>query len=192
MVGVPKIGNTGCFFSICVQDGMIILKIDAWARVSILYPPCFELAISRVKRGGIEEIVISHIFQTSSVWSVPLPLECQYWHLHIPFTLHQVFHPWSSKVAPENILQNAWSFLLTHPRGVSPVLHGVSGKHLTLCGTSSFSLAFWVGSSRTVVVHLVCSAHTPEHKGAPITGVMRKSWFWWRTHEHPVCWFFTR
>ena len=125
-----------------------------------------------MKRGGIEEIVISCIFLTSSVWSVPVSPECQCWHQHIPFPLHQTFHPWSSKQALENVHRNVQSFLLTHARGISPVWHWVSGRHFALCGASSFSFAFWVGSSRMVVVHLVCSAHMPEHKGAPIMG-------WW-------------
>ena len=38
MVGVPNIGNARSFLSICVQDGMTIPQIDAWANVSVLYP----------------------------------------------------------------------------------------------------------------------------------------------------------
>ena len=75
------------------------------------------------------------------------------------------------------ILRNAQSFLLGWPRGVPPVWCWASGRHLALCGVSSFSLTLQVGSSRTVVSHLVCSAHTPDHKGAPIMGVMRRSQF---------------
>ena len=147
--------------------------------MSISYPPCFKLANSRTKRGGIEEIAISHIFLTSLVWSIPPPPECWCWCPHIPFPLHQTFHPWSNKEAPENILRNAWSFLLTCPRGVLPVWCWASSRHFALFGPSSFSLTFWVGSSRVLLVHLVCLALAPEHKGAPITGVMRKSWFQW-------------
>ena len=145
-----------------------------------------------MKRGVIEEITIIHIFLTSSVCSVPLPPEYKYWCLHIPFCLHQTFYPWSSKEATENVLRNAQKFLLIHPRGVSPVSCWVGGRNFAHCGTSSFSLTFKVGSSMTVVAHFVHSAHTPEHKGAPILWVMRRSQFWWRTCEHPVHWFFTR
>ena len=60
-------GNTRSFLSICVLDERIIPKINAQASTPISYPPCFELAISRMKRDGIEEIVIGCIFQTSSV-----------------------------------------------------------------------------------------------------------------------------
>ena len=160
--------------------------------VCLFCTPHFKLTISRTKRSGIEEIMIGHIFLTSLVWSgLPHP-ECWHWHLHITFPVHQMFHPWSCKEALENVLQNMQSFLLTHPRVVSPGWCSACGRHFALCGTLSFSLAFWVGSSRMVVAHLACSVHAPVHKGAPIMGVMRRSWFWWRTHEHLVCWFFMR
>ena len=141
--------------------------------VYLFHTPYFELAISRMKRGGIEEIAISCIFLTWLVWSVPPPPEHWHWCLQIPIPLHWTFHPWSSKEALENILRNVWSFLFTHPRGVLPVWHWAGGRHFALCSTSSFSLTFWVGPSRMVVVHLVCSVHTPEHKEAPIM-----EWWW--------------
>ena len=137
----------------------------------------FELAISKMKRGGIEEIVISCVFLILSVWSVPLPPECQHWCLKSPFPLHQTFHPWSSKEVQENVLRIVQSFLLSHPREVSPVWHWASSRHSAFCGAPLFSLTFQVGSSRMVVAHLVHSAHTPEHKGASFTGVMRRSQF---------------
>ena len=154
--------------------------------------PHFRLAISRTKRGGIEGITISCIFLTSSGWSVPLHPECWHWCPHIPFPLHWTFYPWSNKEVPQNLLRNVQSFLFTCPRGVSPVWHWATTRHFTLCGALSFSLTFSVGSSRMVVAHLVCSAHTPEHKGAPFMGVMRRRSSRWRTHEHLLCWFFMR
>ena len=154
--------------------------------------PLFWAAVSSTKRGGFGEIATGCIFLISSVWSVPLPRECQCWHPHILFPLHWPFHPWSSKEALNNVLRNVLNFLLMCLTGVSPVWCWASGRHFALCGASSLSLAFWAGSSRMVVAHLVCSAHTPEHKGGPIMGEMRRSWFWWRTHEHLVCWFFTK
>ena len=158
----------------------------------LCHTPHFELAVSRMKRGGIEEVTIGHIFLISLVWSVPPPPECWYWCLHIPFPLHWTFHPRSSKEVLDNVLRNMQNILLTHPRGVSPVWHWAGSRLFALYGASSFLLTFWAGSSRTVAVHLVHSAHTPEHKGAPIMEVMRKSQFQWRTHEYPVCWFFMR
>ena len=76
MVGVPNKGNARSFYGTCVQDGMIIPKINTQASAPISYPLCFELAFSRTKKGEIEEIVISCIFQTSSMWSVPPRPEC--------------------------------------------------------------------------------------------------------------------
>ena len=67
-------------------------------------PQSYELAISRLNRGGVEVIIASCIFWASPVWSVPPPPE--HWHVgfHTPLIpLHQTFHPWSSKEALENI-----------------------------------------------------------------------------------------
>ena len=107
---------------------------------------------------------------------------------YIPFTLHQTFHTWSGKEALENIPKNVheasyWPAL----EEVSPVWCWASSRHSALCGTFSFSLTLWVGSSRTVVAHAL-SAHLIHwvHKEAPIFGVMRRSWFRWRTHKHLV------
>ena len=61
----------------------------------------------------------------------------------------------------------------------------------SLCGASSLSL-FWVCSSRVVVVHLACLACTTIQRWVPSVRAMRKSQFWWRTHEHLVHWLFTR
>ena len=113
-----------------------------------------------------------------------------YVDIHTPLVpLHQTFHAWSSKEALENIWMKAWSFLFTHPRGVSPVWHWAGNGQFTLCGTSSVSLSSWFCSSRVVVVHLACLAHMTVQRGVPSVGAMRKSQFWWRTHEHPVSWF---
>ena len=64
---LPNIGNAWSFLGISVPDRMTIPKIDAWASAPISHTPCFELAISRQKRGGIKEVMVSCIFQTSSV-----------------------------------------------------------------------------------------------------------------------------
>ena len=42
-------------------------KIDAWASAPISQPPCCELAVSRMKRGGAEEVMVSHVFQATPV-----------------------------------------------------------------------------------------------------------------------------
>ena len=108
-----------------------------------------------------------------------------------PVTLHQTFHPWSSKKAPENIQRNAWSFLFTQPRRVSSVCHWTGDGQFTLCG-ASVSLSSRVCSSRLVMVHPAQLAHTIIQREVLFVGAMRKSQFQWRTPEHPVHWFFTR
>ena len=106
--------------------------------------------------------------------------------------VHWTFHPWSSKEALENFQMNAQSFLFTHPSGLLPVCCWASDGQFTLCGTSSVSLSSRYCSSRVVVVHLACIAHTTIQRGVPSVGAIRKGQFWWRTHECPVLWFLMR
>ena len=55
MVGVPNIANMpGVSLASVFRMVIIIPKINAQASMSISYPPYFELAISRTKRGGID------------------------------------------------------------------------------------------------------------------------------------------
>ena len=63
----PLVGECQVFHGICIQDGIITPKIDAWASTPISHPLCCELAVSRMKRGGIEEVMVSHVFQGSLV-----------------------------------------------------------------------------------------------------------------------------
>ena len=139
--------------------------------------PCCELAVSRMKRGEGEDVMVGCVFQASLVWSVPLPMECQCWCPHTPDPLHQTFHPLSKRKALGNVLRNAWSLLFTHPRGVLPVWHWAGHGQLTLCGAFSVSLSSGVCSSRVVGVHLACLAHMIVQRGVPSVGVMRKSQF---------------
>ena len=107
-------------------------------------PPCCELSISRMKRGGVEVIMASHIFKPSLVWSVVLPLECWHWLLHTPYPLHWTFHPLSSQEALGNVCMNVQSLLFTHPRRVLPVLCWTSDKNLyfVVLPQSHFPLEF--------------------------------------------------
>ena len=92
---------------------------------------------------------------------------------HTPLIpLHQTFHPWSYKEALENVQMNVWSFLLIHPRGVSPVWCWAKDWQFTLCGASSVSLYSIVCSSSMVVVHLAYLAHMTIQKGVPSVGAM--------------------
>ena len=52
---------------ISVEDKMVTPKINAWANAPISCPQSYELAISSMKRGGVEVIVAGHILQASPV-----------------------------------------------------------------------------------------------------------------------------
>ena len=72
------------FHGICIQEGIGTLKIDAGANAPVSHPLYCELAISRIKRCGVEEVMVSLVFKASLVWSVPLPLEHRCWCPHTP------------------------------------------------------------------------------------------------------------
>ena len=143
-----------------------------------------------MKRGGIEDVMASHIYWASPMWSVlPLP-EHWCWLLHTPNPSISNFSPFDlARKLWKNICMNAQSFLSTHPRGVLPVWCWASDRQFKLCGVSSVSLYSGVCSSSMVVVHMACLAHMTIQGGAPSVEVMRKSQFQWRNHEHLVCWF---
>ena len=147
----------------------------------------YEHAISRMKRGGGELIVA-----VVSFWHHCCDQYLHHWNTNVdsltfPVPLHQMFHPWSNRDAPENILRIAQSFLFTQARGVSTICCWASSRQFTLCGTFSDSLLSRVCSSRAVGVHCASLACMTIQRGAPSAGAMIKSQFW-----HPVCWFFTR
>ena len=62
LVGVPCMGDARSSHSMSVQDEIVTPKIDAWASAHISHPQSYKLPISRLKRGGVEVIVASHIF----------------------------------------------------------------------------------------------------------------------------------
>ena len=54
--GMPRV------YGICSKDELVTPKTNAWASTPIPHPWCCELAISRMKRGGVEVIMPSCIF----------------------------------------------------------------------------------------------------------------------------------
>ena len=77
-----------------------------------------------------------------------------------------------------------------HPREALLVGHWVTTLPFFLLWhplfiTSDRGSLVWVG-----LVHLSCVWQLPIHKGMPIFDMMRRSQFWWRTHDH-LCWFVT-
>ena len=67
MVWDPLHGECQEFHGICIQDQMVTPKIDAQASALIPHALCCDLAISRMKRGGVKVIAASHIFLASLV-----------------------------------------------------------------------------------------------------------------------------
>ena len=61
------LGTTRSSHSISVEDEMVTQKIDAWASPPISHPRSYELAISSMKRAGVEVIMAGHILQASPV-----------------------------------------------------------------------------------------------------------------------------
>ena len=59
----PLHGKCQELHGICVQDGIVTTKIDAWASVPVSHPLYCELAVAKMKRGGVEEVVASCVFQ---------------------------------------------------------------------------------------------------------------------------------
>ena len=178
--------------SISIKDESVIQKSMHGLVVPFPTPQSYELAISRMKRGGIEFMMAGYILLASPVWSVPPLWEHQCWLPHTLVPLHWTFHPWFNRDTPENTLRITQSFLFTQPREGLTICCWASGRQFTLHGTSSVSLLSGVCSSRAVRMqwtHLGCMT---VQRGIPSAEAMRKRRFQWRTNEHPVCRFFTR
>ena len=67
---------------------------------------------------------------------------------------------------------------------------GLVEDNLHFVVLSQVSLLSRVCSSRVVAVHPAHSACMTIQRGVLSTGLLRKSWFQWRTHQCPVHWFF--
>ena len=124
----PLHGKHQEFHSICIQERMVTPKIDAWASTTISHPLLCGLAVSRMKRDGVEVIMTSHIFLMLTHQISP-SLYIEFFILGLARRLLKIF-------------SGMQSYLLTHPRGVLPVWCLAIGRHFALCGISSFSLTF--------------------------------------------------
>ena len=62
LVGVPCMGDARSSQGISVQGEISTPEINAQASAPISHPQSYELAISRLKRGGVEVIMVGHIF----------------------------------------------------------------------------------------------------------------------------------
>ena len=96
----------------------------------------------------------------------------------------------SSVDAPVDIHCTSCNFPFFHPREALLVGHWVTTLPSFSCGVFFSSPPMEVVLHRVGLVHLSCVWQLPIHKGMPTSDTIRRSWFWWRTHEHP-CWFVT-
>ena len=63
----PLHGEHQEFHGIYIQDGIVTPKINAGDSTPISHTPCCEIAVSRIKRGRVEEVVVSHVSLASPV-----------------------------------------------------------------------------------------------------------------------------
>ena len=98
-------------------------------------------------------------------------------------------HP-SSVDTSVDVHGRSCNFLLFHPWEALLVGHQVTALSLSSCGVLFNSPLAEVVLHGVWLVHLSHVWWLPIHKGMPNYDVMRRSWFWWRTHDLP-CWFIT-
>ena len=95
MVLGPLCGDARSSHGISVEDEAVTPKIDAWASTPISCPQSYELAISSMKRGGVEfycgqsfPTSITGVISTSTARNMPLLTPSHPWSLYIElFTL---------------------------------------------------------------------------------------------------------
>ena len=105
---------------------------------------------------------------------------------HVTWGLHP-----SSVDAPVDIHGRSCNFPFFYPREALLVGHQVTALPLILLWcplhfTSYRGSLAWGGTGTPVP----CLWWLPIHKGKPTSDAMRRSQFWWRTHDLP-CWFIT-
>ena len=113
---------------------------------------------------------------------------CTFWSLqpnHITCGLHP-----SLVDTLVGIHGRSCNFLCFHPREALLVGHWVTALLLFSCGILSFPPPKEVVLHGVGLVHLSPVWQLPIHKGMPISDMMRRSQFWWRTCDH-LCWFIT-
>ena len=113
---------------------------------------------------------------------------CFFWSLQLN-NITCGLHP-SSVDAPVDIHWRSCNFPFFHPREVLLVGHQVTTLPLLSCGILFFSPLTKVVLHGVGLVHLSHVLWLPIHKGTPISDAMRRSQFWWRTHDL-LHWFVT-
>ena len=111
--GVLCVRDTRNSHGISFQDGNVTPKLMHGLAPLFHAPQSYELAISRTKRGGVEVIMASCIFQTLPVWSVVLLPECWHWLPHTPSHSTSNLLPLIQHGGSRKFQRNAQSFLFT-------------------------------------------------------------------------------
>ena len=102
LVGVACMDDARSSHSISICDEIGTLNINAQASTPISCPPNYKLAVSRPKRGGVEEnLGWSYLLSLTGVISTSATRTLMFHTPLIP--LHQTFHYLSSQDAPENV-----------------------------------------------------------------------------------------
>ena len=173
-------GTPGSSHGISVEDEVVTPKIDVWASTPISHPQSFELAISSMKRGGVEFYRSQPcILEASPVWintsatRTPKLTSSHPWSLYI-----QTFHPWSNRDTLGNVQRIAQTFLFTQPRGVSAVCcwgqWQIISHFVALSQSHSYlelvPPGHWWCTMPTQLAQLI-------ERGVPLAGMMRKSQF---------------
>ena len=96
----------------------------------------------------------------------------------------------SSVDTPVDVHGRSCNFPFFHPREALLVGQWVTTLPLFSCGILFLSPFAEVVLHGVGLVHLSHVWQLPMHKGMPISNMMRRSWFWWRTCDLP-CWFIT-
>ena len=154
-------------------------------------PPCFCLALPTMTQ--------FHDWLHSSWGSLSASINRHWCH---SLCLTYVFLPrfaatshylWSSPILCGCSVRCPWQKLqlpIFPPREALLVGHQVTDLPLSSCGILFLSPLTEVVLCGVGLVHLSHVWQLPIHKGMPISNAMRRSQFWWRTHDLP-CWFVT-
>ena len=113
---------------------------------------------------------------------------CSFWGLQ-PHHLTWGLHP-SLVDALVDVHGRSCNFPFFHPMEALLVGHQVTTLWLFYCDVLFLSPLAGVVLHGVELVYLSHARWLPIHKGMPISDAMRRSQFWWRTHDL-LCWFVT-
>ena len=114
-------------------------------------------------------------------------------YMFLPKSAVKSHYQWSSPSLVDALVDihgRSHNFPFFHPREALLVGHWVTALPLSSCGALFSSPLTEVVLCGVGLGHLSHVSWLPIHKGTPISDARRRSWFWWRTHDH-LYWFVT-